>query len=125
MNRLNKLMSHLSSNDCSNKRTYGRRAELTIWDVSNPDVILYKDTILDTNEIKSILKRKGVGFDVWPLKKVNGNESNDEILKMYHSEINDILKNENLKIYDIVNVTETNQVEIRNNFLEEHIHPTE
>ena len=82
------------------------------------------ETITDTALIKSRLHKKGVGFDVWPLKKIDGNTMSDnDILKIYENEIHSLLKSENLVTHDIVRVNRLNQSKIRDGFLREHIHP--
>jgi len=118
MNRINKVASQLSPGD--------RDAKLTIWDVTNPNAILYKQTLSNIDEIKAYLNKRSVGFDVWPLKNIEGHENNDnKILETYSDEINNIMKKFQFQTYDIVHVTKENSTKIRNGFLTEHIHPTE
>ena len=125
MDRVNKILGHLSPNRCSaSKQAYARHAELMTWDISNPDEILYLNTITDTDKIKSVLSAKGVGFDVWPQKRITGSESNDEILYLYREQIEAIKQREGLHIVDIVNVTKETQKKVRSTFWTEHIHPT-
>eukprot|EP01083_Nonionella_stella_P212545 767485_1 len=103
LNRVQKIVSHLSPHNCATK--YERLGELTIWDATNLNTILYKQTYFDTDKIKSELNNRGIGYEVWTLKNMKETASNDEILKIYDEEIQTIMKQHNFQTYDIVNVT--------------------
>ena len=81
--------------------------------------------IKEFNAIKKNLQEINVYFERWETKKIlPNNHKQEEIIKLYESEINSLKHTYNFTTVDVISVNQDtpNINEIRNKFLHEHTH---
>ena len=97
-------------------------SRLRIFTESDANTVLFESA--DGVEISAQLEKIGVGFERWPVRALQAQASNDEILALYAPEIGKLVAENGFKAVDVVSINPDHPERdaMRAKFLNEHRH---
>ena len=97
-------------------------SRLRIFSDKAPQNVLFESEQIST--ITDKLSAIGVGFEQWPVRPIQDNASNEDILYAYKTEINLLVAENGFKAVDVVSINpdHPDRDVMRAKFLSEHIH---
>ncbi len=97
-------------------------SRLRIFSEQRPDSVTFESD--DSEVIAQTLQTVGIGFEQWPVRPLDDNASNDEILACYRPEIERLVAENGFQAVDVVSMQpgHPEREAMRAKFLNEHSH---
>jgi 1,2-dihydroxy-3-keto-5-methylthiopentene dioxygenase len=97
-------------------------SRLRIFSETDADTVLFESS--DGTRITEQLAGIGVGFERWPVRALEADANNDEILTLYAPEIEKLIAENGFKAVDVVSINpeHPDREMMRAKFLNEHSH---